>query len=201
MQIFHYNPDNGEFLGVGKADPDPLEQGNWLIPAHATTVAPPAVTLPDTVARFQNGVWSIVPDFRGTTYWLAHDDGPHKITEIDELPPSGSFASQPPAPAPTLQEQRDAAVLDKKTFCKQLRALGVLPIGEASAAARGEWPATFAGFTAGLTPEQAEDAQIEWAGTLNIHYTHPLLQALALSYANDDQAAATAILDQIFGIT
>ena len=100
-----------------------------------------------------------------------------------------------------LQAQRDTAVLDRTTFCKKLRALGVLPIGEASAAARGEWPATFAGFTAGLTPEEAEDAQIEWAGALNIHYTHPLLQALALAYANGDQAGATAILDQIFGIS
>ena len=113
----------------------------------------------------------------------------------------GSKFTAPPVTGPTLQEQRDAAVLDRVTFCKQLRALGVLPIGEASAAARGEWPATFAGFTAGLTPEDAEDAQIEWACTLNIHYTHPLLQAMALSYANGDQAGATAILDQIFGIT
>ncbi len=41
MKIHHYHEQTGEWLGDGMADPDPLEPGNWLIPAHATTDEPP----------------------------------------------------------------------------------------------------------------------------------------------------------------
>jgi hypothetical protein len=41
MNIFHYHPDTGIYLGQGKADESPLEPGVWLIPAHATEQEPP----------------------------------------------------------------------------------------------------------------------------------------------------------------
>lgn len=102
-------------------------------------------------------------------------------------------------PAPT--ERRPAATLDKTTFCIALKDLGVLPAAEAVAAARGEWPATFASFTAALTADQAATAMIRWAGAQVIHYADPLLQGLALVATSGDQTAATALLDQIFGIS
>lgn len=94
MDIYHYSALNGEFLGVGEADPDPLVHDNWLYPANSTLVVPPDVTLPDTVARFLAGSWSVVPDLRGTKYWL--DGVEHVILTINETVPDGASNVAPP---------------------------------------------------------------------------------------------------------
>lgn len=41
MQVYNYNPITREFVGTEIADPNPLVEGEWLIPAHATTIEPP----------------------------------------------------------------------------------------------------------------------------------------------------------------
>lgn len=41
MNIWHINEITGELLAAGLADPDPMQAGSWLIPAHATNVEPP----------------------------------------------------------------------------------------------------------------------------------------------------------------
>lgn len=41
MNIFHYHPESGLFLGCSTADESPLEPGVWLVPAYATTEQPP----------------------------------------------------------------------------------------------------------------------------------------------------------------
>ena len=96
--------------------------------------------------------------------------------------------------------RRASAVVTKAVFCSALWRAGILSKPEAVQAAMGEWPATFAAFTAGLSESDATDAEIKWAAVTEIHYADPLLQGLALYHAQGDQAAATALLDQIFGI-
>lgn len=44
MNIYNYHPETKVFVGMTQADPDPLVEGGWLIPAYATTVAPPRIT-------------------------------------------------------------------------------------------------------------------------------------------------------------
>lgn len=41
MQIHHYHPDTGLYLGAYQADESPLEPGVYLVPAHATENPPP----------------------------------------------------------------------------------------------------------------------------------------------------------------
>lgn len=64
MQIYHYHPATGEYLGEGTADESPLEPGKYLIPAHATTTAPP--TAMSGKVRVWRGEW-VFEDVRGVT--------------------------------------------------------------------------------------------------------------------------------------
>lgn len=56
MQIYHYDPKTGEYLGSGIADESPLEPGVFLIPANATSKEPPAI-VSGKVNRYQAGSW------------------------------------------------------------------------------------------------------------------------------------------------
>lgn len=59
MEIYHYHPSTGDFMGRGVADESPLEPGAYLIPAHATTTVPPAFNPVTQSCRFSNGVWVV----------------------------------------------------------------------------------------------------------------------------------------------
>jgi hypothetical protein len=68
MRIYHYHPDTTAYLGTSLADESPLEPGVFLIPAHATPEAPPAVA-EHRIACFAEGIWSIRPDWRAVPLW------------------------------------------------------------------------------------------------------------------------------------
>jgi hypothetical protein len=90
---------------------------------------------------------------------------------------NGHSLEAAPEPAPhvaTLEEQRAAAVLPKLEFCLA--------------------------FVAGMSEQDATEAEIRWAAATQIFYTNPLLQALALFKAGGNPVQAAALLDAIFGI-
>ena len=55
MQIYHYHPATGEYLGEGTADESPLEPGVFLVPACATQTMPP--TAMSGKVRVWSGEW------------------------------------------------------------------------------------------------------------------------------------------------
>ncbi|MFN7185423.1 MAG: hypothetical protein ACK5VE_03515 [Alphaproteobacteria bacterium] len=96
---------------------------------------------------------------------------------------------------------RASATLDRETLCRALRSQGKLSDESAIEATAGRWPVEFDAVIQGVTPEQAWDAKVAWAGANTVRYQNPLLQAAALAFLQGDAAAATALLDQLFGIT
>lgn len=94
--IYHYDPDTGVALGTSFADPNPMEEGAFLLPAFATRLAPPEVVSGEA-ARWDGEGWVIVSDHRGRRYWLA-DGSVHTITDLGEELPEGALDAPPPPP-------------------------------------------------------------------------------------------------------
>lgn len=59
--VYHYHPRTGVLTGSGFADDNPLDPGNWLIPAHATTDTPPDVPAGHVAMRL-GSEWIVVRD-------------------------------------------------------------------------------------------------------------------------------------------
>lgn len=84
MDIFNYHPVTKEYLGAGKADPNPMEEGGWIFPAFSTTTAPPVPPLGHTLAWAGSG-WLTVEDHRGEKWWPTNNefnDGPFVIVDF-----------------------------------------------------------------------------------------------------------------------
>lgn len=101
MNIYHYDPTTFEYLAADTADENPLVDGEFLIPEHATSNPPPNA-INGKARIYAGGIWTQVTDKRGTIYW---DDSrvSYTITELGVSPPEGSFASDP---GPTLEEAK-----------------------------------------------------------------------------------------------
>lgn len=96
LVVYQAHPVTGEYIGPSNADPDPLEDGNWLIPAMAFAEAPPRPKAGFAVAHMPDAdqVWSLVPDFRGVVYQTA--DGEALLWEKLGLLPDGLTNKVPP---------------------------------------------------------------------------------------------------------
>ena len=101
MKIYNYSPETGEYIGEDTAQENPLEEGAYLVPAHATMTKPPEGEK-GKARIFQDGAWSLIDDQRGVQYWLA-DGTQHTITELGETKPDEALDVAPP---PTLEETK-----------------------------------------------------------------------------------------------
>lgn len=102
MRIYHYNPSTKEYLGSGIADESPLEPGQFLIPAHATTVEPPIIPA-GQVAVFNGAGWNLLEDHRAEHLWSKATGLPARVTELGPLP-STLTALAPDNPYPCWNE-------------------------------------------------------------------------------------------------
>lgn len=101
MKIWNYDGATGELVGTSEADPNPLTQGAWLIPARATAVDP-GTPPSGHAAVFSGGSWSNVEDHRGTPVYDAQGNS-SVIVELGPIP-SGMSITQPPPLPPTVDE-------------------------------------------------------------------------------------------------
>ncbi|MEP2979042.1 MAG: hypothetical protein ABJO86_06125 [Lentilitoribacter sp.] len=93
MDIYNFHTQTGEYMGASRADANPLEAGEFLIPACATTLKPLQAGEGEK-AVFDGNEWRIQKDNRGVDYWL--DDGSHHtITELNQSIPDQAL-SEPP---------------------------------------------------------------------------------------------------------
>ena len=83
--IHHYHPETGVYIGAGLADPSPMEQGVWLVPAHATDIEPP-VAPNGQVAVWAGAAWAVLPNI------APPDAAPQSPEHADGVPVSVSMA-------------------------------------------------------------------------------------------------------------
>lgn len=110
QNIYNYDPQTGAFLGASQADESPLEPGVLLVPAFATTVAPPA-TQARQAAVFQAGAWRVSTDWRGVDLVNTATGAAIKINEIG-VTPEDAGATEQPRPSTAHAWQNGAWVLD-----------------------------------------------------------------------------------------
>lgn len=100
--IYHYDPDTGELIGEGSADPDPVatvragEPRYFGPPAQATSDPPPAPQ--EGFARcYRDGAWLQIEDRRGDTVYDTRtglEVEPHKIP-LGPLPAGMTRSARP----------------------------------------------------------------------------------------------------------
>ena len=90
--IYNFHPTTGEYLTQSEASLDPVA-GQPLVPAFATLQAPPVVRI-NEAAVFDDDIWSIVADFRGTEYWL-NDGSLHVVSALGDLVPNNALDTPP----------------------------------------------------------------------------------------------------------
>lgn len=96
LPLYAFRPDTGEYTGVVQADPSPMEDGQFLWPAHTTNVEPPK-TASGAVAVWFGDSWEVRPDHRGEVWYRGNTP---VLVDIVGDPSDIGLTSEPPALPP-----------------------------------------------------------------------------------------------------
>jgi len=103
--ICNVHPITCEFIGVGVADPSPLEPFTWLIPAHAYECEQP-ISKPGYVAiKAAGDGWKLVADHRGMTVYST-ETGEAQVWDILGDLPEGYTSEAPVTEFDTWQDDK-----------------------------------------------------------------------------------------------
>jgi hypothetical protein len=141
MKTVYQLDATGLLLEAVEADPSPLEPGQWLIPGGCVDAPTPPALAANEALRWVDGVWTVLADFRGHSYWLA-DGSFHTIDTAGATPPAEALYTEPePVPRlPTAVTMRQArlALLGAGLLSAVNAAVAAMP-DVAGDAARIEW--------------------------------------------------------------
>lgn len=104
MQTVYQTDGEGYYVGEEVAFDDPLTPGAVLIPAGCVVDAPPQAGQ-NQIAKREGGEWVLVPDYRGTVYWLP-DRSRNEVTERGIPLPQGALLAEPPKPLAQVQAEK-----------------------------------------------------------------------------------------------
>ena len=103
MNLYNLDRETGALLestefnpNPSQARPDPLEEGVWLVPAHATLIEPPTVTDENSVAVFNGAGWNIANDYRKSRAFEIATGLEVQITKIGDIPEGVTLLVPPP---------------------------------------------------------------------------------------------------------
>ena len=112
MQTVYQTDSEGYYVGEEVAFDDPLTPGAVLIPAGCVVDAPPQAGQNQIVKR-EGGAWTLVPDYRGTVYWLS-DRSRHEVTARGIPLPDGALLSEPPKSLVQVQTEKLAQLKQRR---------------------------------------------------------------------------------------
>ena len=191
MEIYNY-AKNGEFLYSSTARPSPLDPHSFIIPANATTIAPPPAPLNKcAIFRVADNAWRMADDFRGFVLYKKEGGEKFTISEIGKNPGDyPDYISAPPPYTPdgkrpvweigawTLQEPPPPAAVSMRQARLALLASGMLDAVETA--------------IKGMAGDVGTAARIEWEYATEIRRDNPLLAAIS------DKLGISSQMDDLF---
>jgi len=127
MNGYSYNSVTGEFVGAITLRESPLETGVHLVPAHCTTISPPAGQAGFAVC-WTGSAWVLAEDHRGEGLW---DQAGQAVTMAVLGPVPVGFSPIPPAPDPNAAIDAQILALESTVTQRRLREAALTEAGKA----------------------------------------------------------------------